>query len=715
MADHIVDRAMRFRSRAAGAKQEPAASDPPYRLLWEAMSDVVILLDEQGRILSANPAIRDIFGYDSAELIGEPVTRLQPDALHASHAQQFVRHLACGIGQIDWRGYESIGLHRDGREFPVEIIFTDMLVESRRQLACFIRDITLRKNAEQAVAESEQRFRQLAENIPQAVFLIEPGSSRVLYASPVFEAIWGQTREALYADSGVLVRALHPGEHELAFSSSRELSAVAESDESFRIVRPDGSVRWIRARSFPIRDGEGAPYRIATLADDITANVEAKERLLHLAHYDALTDLPNRTLVYERLKEAVHAANTCACATTLLIVDLDGFKNVNDSLGHACGDDLLREVGRRLRACVRPGDTIGRLGGDEFAAILINSKENPRAAVVVANRIRAAISLPFSLDEHEARIAASIGIAQCPGDSANADALLKCADTAMYAAKDAGRDTYCFYTEEMHARVLRRRMMETSLRQAIDEHEFVLHHQPKQCIEDGSWSGMEALLRWARPGHALVSPAAFIPILEETGLIVPAGKWVIHAACRQIADWQRRGLGPIRIAVNVSGKQFMQVGLAAEIARAIEESAIRADLLEIEITESTLMSGVSETNLILRELKTLGIRVAIDDFGTGYCSLAYLKRFPIDTLKIDSAFIRDLTIDSDDAAITAAIINMAHSLKLRVVAEGVETIEQIDFLRDHHCDEIQGYYVSRPVPAADMEVLVRAHAAARLH
>lgn len=715
MADHIADRATRFRGSAAGTKPEPSGNDPPYRLLWEAMTDVVILLDEQGCILSVNPAICDIFGYDSAELIGEPLTRLQPHALCASHAQEFASYLESGIRQTDWHGYETIGLHRDGREFPVEITFTDMLVEGRRQFAGFIRDITLRKNAEQAAVESERRFRQLAENIPQAVFLIEPGTSRVLYASPVFETIWGQPREALYADSGVLVRALHPDEHALAFSSSRELSAVAESDETFRIVRPDGSVRWIRARSFPIRDGEDSPYRIAALADDITTSVESKERLLHLAHYDALTDLPNRTLVYERLKEAVQGANSGACGMTLLIVDLDGFKNVNDSFGHPCGDELLREAGRRLRACIRPGDTIGRLGGDEFAVILINSSENPRAAVVVANRMRAAISQSFPLDEHEVHVAASIGIAQCPGDSTHADALLKCADTAMYAAKDAGRDTYCFYTEEMHARVLRRRMMENSLRHAIDAHEFVLHHQPKQRIEDGSWSGMEALLRWARPGHALVSPAAFIPVLEETGLIVPAGNWVIHAACRQIADWQSRGLGPIRIAVNVSGKQFMQVGLVAEIARAIEEAAIRADLLEIEITESTLMSAVSETNLILRDLKTLGIRVAIDDFGTGYCSLAYLKRFPIDTLKIDSAFIRDLTVDSDDAAITAAIINMAHSLKLRVVAEGVETIEQIDFLRDHHCDEIQGFYVSHPVPAADMEVLVRAHAAARLH
>lgn len=714
MADYNASRAMRCVPAAVQTVQLAMAGDQPYRLLWEAMSDVVILLDDQGRILSVNPAIDEVFGYDREELLGLPLACLQPESLRRRHMEGFRRYAETGARQLDWRGHETTGLHRDGHEFPAEITFTDMLVGGHRLFAGFIRDITLRKNAEQAVAESERRFRQLSENIPQAVFLIDPCTSRVLYASPAFETIWGQHRDALYEDSSVLVRALHPDEHDLAFSSSRESSAVAESDETFRIVRPDGSVRWIRARSFPIRDGEVSPCRIATVADDITESVAAKEQLLHLAQHDVLTDLPNRNLICERLRDAVHAANRGTCATTLLIVDLDGFKNVNDSFGHDSGDQLLREAGHRLNACVRPGDTVGRLGGDEFAVILLNSSANPRAAVVVADRIRAMISLPFHLDEHEIHIAASVGIAQCPGDSTMADSLLKCADTAMYAAKEAGRNTYCFYTEEMHARVLRQRTMEASLRQAINEHEFVLHLQPKQRIDDGSWSGVEALLRWERPGHALVSPAAFIPVLEETGLIVPAGNWVIHAACRQIAEWRRRGLEAIRIAVNVSGKQFMQVGLVAEIARAIEAHGISADLLEIEITESTLMSSVSETNLILHELKDLGIHVAIDDFGTGYCSLAYLKRFPIDTLKIDSAFIRDLTVDTDDAAITAAIINMAHSLKLRVVAEGVETIEQIDFLRDHHCDEIQGHYVSRPLPATEMEVLVRAHAA-RLH
>jgi diguanylate cyclase (GGDEF)-like protein/PAS domain S-box-containing protein len=715
MAGNNAKRPLRSRLDASAATREFVTAELSYRLLWEATTDVVVLLDGRGRILSVNHAMFEVFGYDREELLGDSLERLQPLWLRERYTAGFKCYLETGARQLDWCGYETICLHRDGHEFPVEIIFTDMQVDGSRLFACFIRDITRRKNAELAVAESEQRFRQLAENIPQAVFLIEPATSRVLHASPAFEKIWGRSRDSLYADAGVLMRALHPDEHELAFSSSREPSAVAESDETFRIVRPDGSVRWIRARSFPIRDGEGSPYRIAAIADDITESVEAKERLLHLAHYDMLTDLPNRTLVYDRLEQGVQDANDGRCAVALLIVDLDGFKNVNDSFGHPCGDDVLREAGQRLNACVRPGDTVGRLGGDEFAVILIHSSENPRAAVVVADRIRTAIGQPFQLDGDEAHVSTSIGIAQCPGDSVEAEALLKCADTAMYAAKDAGRDTYCFYTEEMHAHVLRRRAMETSLRQAIDAGEFVLHHQPKQCIEDGSWSGMEALLRWARPGHALVSPAVFIPVLEETGLIVPAGNWVIHAACRQIAEWQRRGLGSIRIAVNVSGKQFLRIGLTAEIARAIEEYGIRADLLEIEITESTLMSAVSETNLILRELKALGIRIAVDDFGTGYCSLAYLKRFPIDTLKIDSAFIRDITVDSDDAAITAAIINMAHSLKLRVVAEGVETIEQIEFLRDHRCDEIQGFYVSRPVSAADMETLVRAHTAARLH
>ena len=302
-------------------------------------------------------------------------------------------------------------------------------------------------------------------------------------------------------------------------------------------------------------------------------------------------------------------------------------------------------------------------------------------------------------------VTASIGITVYPTDASETGTLIKYADSAMYEAKDAGRNTFRFYTSEMNSRMLQKCALEEALGKAVEQGEFVLHYQPKMQVDTGEWSGVEALIRWNRPGYGLVSPMLFIPALEETGMIVAVGSWVLNAACSKISEWEQAGLGPIRVAVNVSGKQFLQKDLAVTIEAAIRKHRIEPSLLEIEITESSLMSNADQTIAILRDLKALGIRISIDDFGTGYSSLAYLKRFPIDKLKIDIAFIRDVTTNEDDAAITAAIINMAHSLKLKVIAEGVETSEQLEFLRAHGCDEIQGYYFSRPLPAPELKKL----------
>jgi len=419
-------------------------------------------------------------------------------------------------------------------------------------------------------------------------------------------------------------------------------------------------------------------------------------------------------------------AKAQALFVSVLFLDLDRFKNVNDTLGHALGDELLRKVSNRMIKCLRPTDILGRLGGDEFALILMNSSD-PHAAAVVANTIISELHRPFDLDGHDVTVTASIGITVFPADSADATTLMKYADTAMYEAKSAGRDTYRFYTAEMNARAQEKHDLENALRKAIAHDEFVLHYQPTMQIDTGQWTGVEALLRWNRPGHGLILPGDFIPALEETGLIVPVGAWVIDTACKQMAEWERAGLGPVAVAVNVSGRQFVladkmqedlparRVGdssftvldFARSAERALSEHHIASNLLEFELTESTLMSEAEKTVGILRKLKSLGIRISIDDFGTGYSSLAYLRRFPIDTLKIDRAFIRDITSDTEDAAITMAIISMAHSLKLEVIAEGVETTEQLDFLRANGCDQAQGFLLARPMPAAELASLFR--------
>ncbi|TWI70119.1 PAS domain S-box-containing protein/diguanylate cyclase (GGDEF)-like protein [Pseudoduganella lurida] len=468
--------------------------------------------------------------------------------------------------------------------------------------------------------------------------------------------------------------------------------------------RRDGSLLSVEVQRRTLRSGQN--WILVAVARDITERKEAERRLLKLAHFDTLTGLPNRSQLYESLTHSLAQAAEHRWALAVLFLDMDRFKNINDTLGHTIGDELLRQFSSRLVDCLRVRDTIGRFGGDEFAAILM-LPDGPQSALPVVDKIREAMRQPFDLKGHEVTVTCSIGISVFPDDGMDADTLIKYADTAMYRAKEAGRDAFRFFTAEMNAQSLARLDLENALRRAIDNQEFVLHFQPKIDIGTGRISGAEALIRWNRPGHGMVSPGLFIPLLEETGLIVRVGAWVIHDTCRQIAQWKASGAGSVQISVNVSGIQFFVGGLQEEVLRALREHDIPPELLELELTESSLMSNAEETIQVLQHLKELGIKISIDDFGTGYSSLAYLKRFPIDKLKIDIAFVREVTSNPDDAAIVLAIINMAHSMKLTVIAEGVEKDAQLAYLRRHDCDEMQGYYFSRPIPAEDFEKMLR--------
>ena len=431
----------------------------------------------------------------------------------------------------------------------------------------------------------------------------------------------------------------------------------------------------------------------------------SEEKLAYLAQFDALTGLPNRHMLHDRLKQTLALNRGGDAHTGCMFVDLDRFKQVNDTFGHSVGDKLLIQVAERLRKCVRGGDTVGRLGGDEFAVVLAGLASADNAALV-AKKIVAAFAVPFDLDGQETYASASIGIALFPDDAKEADDLLKNADTAMYRAKEQGRNNYQFYLAEMNQRALQRLQLETSLRGAAERAEFVLHYQPKVELTGCSISGFEALLRWQHPGRGLVSPLEFIPVLEETGQIVAVGEWVLEAACAQVKAWQAQGLGAQPVAINVSARQFQQRHLDGFMAR-IRNAAIDPALIHLELTESLLMQDAASTIRALASLKDCGVRLSIDDFGTGYSSLAYLKRFPLDELKIDRAFVRDIITDPEDAEITLAIISLAHSLDLKVVAEGVETEAQLLFLRSHGCDEIQGYYFARPAPAGECSQMLR--------
>jgi diguanylate cyclase (GGDEF)-like protein len=436
----------------------------------------------------------------------------------------------------------------------------------------------------------------------------------------------------------------------------------------------------------------------STIARDITERKRHEAELRHQATHDNLTGLPNRTLLADRLGAEIRRASRQGRLLALIFLDLDNFKRVNDSLGHPAGDNVLKEVGRRLIRCLRPNDTVARYGGDEFV-VLGGDLSSVEHVLVVMSKLRNIFDAPFRIGQRDVFISFSAGIALYPGDGENPETLIKNADTALFRAKAKGRSQYQFYAPDMNARSQELLDMETGLRQALTRSEFRIHYQPQLNLLTGHITGCEALLRWQRPGHErLIPPDEFVPLLEESGLILPVGEWVLRNACSQWRAYQANHQIAPRIAVNVSARQFCDHKLVDMVARVIKEEGVRPDALEIEITESTMMEDVHMAEEMLDALDALGVRLAIDDFGTGYSSLAYLKRYPLDVLKIDAAFIRDLAHDTDDAVITAASISLGHNLGLEVVAEGVETREQYDILRTLGCDTIQGYFVSPPLP-----------------
>jgi len=597
-----------------------------------------------------------------------------------------------------------------GKPFdPVEVLTRIRNMLEVRLMHRQARDygVLLEQTVRERTAEL-QRFRSAMDATADAIFLIDIDSMALVDVNDGACRMLGYTRSALLALAPPV----------LGLATSAELARqAARADGDAEAALFDASLQRADGTRVPVEttwqvQQLGSARVLIAVARDISERLLAAQRLKHLASYDTLTGLPNRTLFFQTLREAIEIARDKQWRVAMLFIALDRFKIVNDSVGAAQGDELLRQFSTRLVQCVRIRDTVGRLGGDEFGLILTMTRDQSDA-VNVANEVREALRAPFDLHGQQAGLTTSIGIAMYPDDATDPETLVRYADTAMVRAKEAGRDGYRFFTAGMNVQVLARMDLELALRRALDNGELLLYYQPKMTLSTGQVSGAEALLRWERPGYGLVFPAEFIPVMEETGLIVRVGGWIIDQACRQIASWIADGTGELRVAVNVSSRQFVEGDLEADVRAAIARHGIAPALLELELTESALMSNAEHTIGVLTRLKTLGIKVAIDDFGTGYSSLAYLKRFPIDKLKIDIAFIRDITVNPDDAAIALAIISMAHSMKMLVIAEGVETRAQMVYLRRHLCDEIQGFHFSRPLPPREMGELLLANRAQR--
>jgi diguanylate cyclase (GGDEF)-like protein len=447
--------------------------------------------------------------------------------------------------------------------------------------------------------------------------------------------------------------------------------------------------------------GAGSAGVVHATVVDISDRKRAEQQIEFHAYHDVLTHLPNRKLFTDRLRHSMTRSKRTGRSVAVMFIDIDHFKTINDTLGHTAGDELLLEMSRRLRSCVREDDTVARLGGDEFTVILAELRE-PEDAMKVAQTILDAVQEPVTIASMPIVVTASIGISLYPNDGVDPESLLRNADSAMYRAKEAGRNTYQLCTDEMKSRAMERLSLEARLRTALRDDQLRLAYQPQINLLTGRTVGVEALVRWNDPERGIVHPSAFIPIAEESRLIVPLGEWVLRTACRQMKEWHDSGSGPIRIAVNLSARQFAQQDLVEMVRSALDDVTLDASYLELEITETTAMQNGEVTVDVLRALREIGVGISIDDFGMGYSSLNYLKRFPITAVKIDRAFVRDLATDDGDAAIVSAVIGMARSLRLRVIAEGVETAEQFAFLRGKNCDEAQGFYFSRPLPPEEL-------------
>jgi diguanylate cyclase (GGDEF)-like protein/PAS domain S-box-containing protein len=490
-----------------------------------------------------------------------------------------------------------------------------------------------------------------------------------------------------------------------------EHRAMLERHEPFRdfayqVRDAQGGLRTLTISGVPIFDAQGRFTGYRGIGTDITQRKAAEQRIEYLAYHDALTGLPNRLLVQDRFEQAMAQAERTQARVALVYLDLDNFKSINDTLGHAAGDEFLQEVARRLRECLRDTDTISRLGGDEFLLVLRDLPDAEIVSIIVL-KLMEQLQLPFQLGTHEVSSSASIGVAIAPQDGRDFETLRKKADLAMYRSKEAGRNAYHFFDPTMDAEAGEHLIIRNGLRRALERDELVLHYQPQYELLDGRLSGAETLLRWQHPELGLVPPGRFITVAEESGLIVPIGDWVLREACRQAAQWRRDGLPPLTISVNLSAIQFKRGEVEKSVTAALAASGLDPAQLELELTESILIQNAEGVLASVRRLKQLGVKLAIDDFGTGYSSLSYLKRFEVDRLKIDQSFVRDLPTDSDDAAIVRAIVQMSHSLNLMTVAEGVETGEVAQQLRAFGCDQAQGYYFARPLPAEQIEALLR--------
>ncbi|HTY98323.1 MAG TPA: EAL domain-containing protein, partial [Rhodocyclaceae bacterium] len=652
----------------------------------------MVVLKPDWTVLLWSPGAEELFGWTGAEAVGAGVPFLGPDK-HAEFEYLVERVLGGGhVTDLETRLRTKAGAVLDVSLSAAPLVGPD---EEARGVLCLLADIAERKQAQQRLVLSDTVFQNTQEGI-----VVTDGRGTIISVNPAFTAVTGYLPEEVI---GKNPRILKSGRHGEDFYRAmwEDIHDWGQWQGEIWNCRKSGEIypEWMNISAIRNAAGEAAYY--VAVFSDISLVKQSEERLHRMAHYDVLTGLPNRVLIMDRLRQALVHARRDGSLVGILFLDLDRFKLINDTLGHKAGDLLLKNVAQRLQGAVREQDTVGRLGGDEFTVIL-PELHSPVSAANVAGKILDALAAPIAVDGHELFVTCSIGIAIYPDSGDTPDVLIKNADIAMYQAKGQGRNNYQYYHRGHEDRSRDVFELEHGLRQAIDRGEMRLVYQPEVDVASGRIVAVEALLRWQHPLRGEIPPSQFIPVAEDTGMIDSIGEWVLWQACAQNRVWQDQGLPPVRVAVNLSVRQLRHTRFAERVAEILDDTGLAAEWLEIELTESMVMQHAKDTLGILWQLKSMGIRLSVDDFGTGYSSLNYLKRLPVDTLKIDRSFVERVHSDANDQAIAKAIIALAASLRLRVVAEGVESAPQFHYLRDQGCTEAQGFFFSHPLESGDV-------------